>query len=275
VNAQTDPDFLKNEAYKDASNFDLRQRLTEQHRAEAQNWYQWVYQQLHLPTGGWVLDIGCGPGHLWLENWRQLPAQSRTVLIDLSWGMVNEGRRRLERRERQNDHPPGASFFFAAADTVQLPFPRQQFDVVLALGLLDHVPHRLQALEGIQQTLKPAGRAYFSAGSRRHLQELDALVAPFMEETNFGGDADRFGLHNGHDWLAPFFRAVSLTKYESALIFHSAEPVLAYALSETAVKKQLHAAGQAALEKAVRRMLQRKGEIRLTIEKGVFAAAVR
>jgi ubiquinone/menaquinone biosynthesis C-methylase UbiE len=277
MNEQTDSDFLKNEAYEDASHLQMRQRLTERYRAREPGWFAWLYDQLALPTDGFILDLGCGPGDVWLKNEADVCLKRPSILTDLSSGMVADARQRLARSKNRGNGQLSQSgaFYFAAANAENIPFACQQFDVVLALGLLDHVPHRQQALAEIQRILKPHGRAYFSAGSPNHLQELNALLAPFLPEAPVGGDADRFGLHNGQALLSPFFQSISLTRYENELCFDSAEPILRYVLSETAVKDHLTPINQKELKNKIAQTLAQQGEIRLTVEKGLFCAGLK
>jgi SAM-dependent methyltransferase len=277
MNEQTDPDFLKNEEYKDASHLETRQRLMEQHRVQEPGWFAWLYTQLALPINGLVLDLGCGAGYLWHKNASCLSEQRPFILTDLSWGMVADARQRLTiSKNRQNGQcDPSDIFYFGVANAENIPFPSQKFDVVLALGLLDHVPHRRQALAEIQRVLRRYGRVYFSAGGPHHLQELNALLAPFLPEAHLGGDTDRFGLHNGRAQLSPFFQSISLMRYENELCFDSPEPILHYILSETAVKEHLTPTKQEALKNEIAQKLAHQGEIRLTVEKGLFSAELK
>jgi ubiquinone/menaquinone biosynthesis C-methylase UbiE len=276
MNEQTDSDFLKNEEYKDASHLETRQRLTEQHRVYEPDWFTWLYDQLDLPKTGFVLDLGCGSGDLWLKNEADVSSKRPSILTDLSEGMVADARRRLvcSKKSQNGDFSQRDTFCFATANAENIPFPRQQFDVVLALGLLDHVSQRQQALAEIQRVLKPHGRAYFSAGGLNHLRELKALLSPFLPEAPVGGDADRFGLHNGWTLLSPFFQSISLTSYENELGFERVEPILRYVLSETAVKEHLNPTKQKALKNEIAQTLAQQGEIRLTLEKGLFFAGL-
>lgn len=265
MNEQTDTNYLKNKAYENASHLNIRQRITDQHRRHRQGWYRWLYEQIALPTEGMVLDLGSGAGDLWLKNSDHLPSTRHHILTDLSLGMVQDGRQQLVQSSAMK-----APFSFGVANATAIPFATQQFEAVLALGLLDHVPSRVHTLTEIKRVLKPNGRSYFSAGGASHLHELDELIAPFLPEAQFGGDPDRFGLQNGETWLTPFFQDISLKCYRNELVFPQASPILAYVLSETAVAEHLSDTDKTALSHTINQKLAQAGEIRLTIEKGVF-----
>lgn len=102
---------------------------------------------------GQVLDVGCGPGHLPLEIARQAPGLSVTG-IDIVPGMIDQARRRAEIEgltERVR---------FEVADVGALPFPDEQFDLVVSTMSLHHWRDPVRGLGEIRRVLKPGGRAY-------------------------------------------------------------------------------------------------------------------
>lgn len=259
---QTDIHYLKEKAYQDASDLDVRTFISQQFRSHPQSWGDWLFEQLDLPPDGRVLELGCGPADLWLENKQRLPAGWHLVLSDLSPGMVQTAQRRLALNL--------APVHFVALNSASLPFPDNHFDAVLAFGLLDHLPDYLHSLREVRRVLKPGRRFYASAGGQAHLHELDAFIRPFLPDVHYGGNSNHFGLQNGAALLAPFFADVQQQIYRSALVFKEPEPVLAYALSETEIRERLTATQLAALQNALNQTCARQGEIRLTIEKGIF-----
>ncbi len=82
-----------------------------------------------LMAGMRVLDVGCGPGRdlLWLSE-----QGFQVVGIDLSMGMLQEGRARL--RAWENDAP------LVQADMAHLPFGKSSFDGVWVCASLLHIP---------------------------------------------------------------------------------------------------------------------------------------
>ena len=261
---QTDPDFLAHEAYREAKDLATRICIQERYRTHPQRWYEWLFQQLRLPEEALLLELGCGPGDLWRENRERLPAGWRGVLSDLSTGMLTEARGRLPHL--------AARFAYAAMDAQALPFRDGQFEAVIGNGLIDHVPDRVRALDEIRRVLRPGGRFFTSTGGRTHLQEIEALARPFLPKADFGGDPHRFGLENGATLLAPWFSQVTLERYDDELVFERAEPVLAYILSEAAVRAELSGEKREAFEQFVRNELAVNGQIRVTTAKGAFEA---
>ena len=81
-----------------------------------------------------ILEVGCGEGHVagWLS---QRASADSLVAVDLSPGMLAQA------------HVQHASVEFACASASELPFSDRQFDLVLFLEVLEHLPSPKMALE--------------------------------------------------------------------------------------------------------------------------------
>jgi ubiquinone/menaquinone biosynthesis C-methylase UbiE len=259
-----DKDFLAGEAYDDAAALNTRDNIHEHYGTHPESWYQWVWSHLHARRGMRWLDLGCGPGHLWWRHRGQLPEESQVVLSDLSPGMVAAA--------RDNLAAAGRHFAFTVADSESLPLARDSFDAGVALGLLDHLPQLGSCLGDVRRVLRPGAFFYASAGGRRHLQELEQLVQPFLPDVSYGGSATAFGVENGAAHLERVFRHVVLYHYEDELVFREAEPLVAYVRSEARVGRRLLGPLLAAFERSVTDALATAGTIRVTRQKGLFAA---
>lgn len=261
---QHDPEYLQNQAYGDAFDLNVRNCILTHYRAQAQGWYEWLFDQLRLPEDGRILELGCGPADLWQQNADRLCPGWHICLTDLSPGMVAAA--------RQNVRSSAPGYSFAVLNSADLPFADETFAAVLAFGLLDHLPDRVRALAEIQRVMQPGSFFYASAGGETHLQQIETLLRPFLPEVCYGGDPERFGLHNGADFLAHFFTEIEKRPYEDTLIFTEPEPIAAYALSEPEVRQQLKPAQLEAFQKHLQQELRRQGEIRVIVQKGVFIA---
>ncbi|HEX7973781.1 MAG TPA: class I SAM-dependent methyltransferase [Anaerolineales bacterium] len=261
---QTDPEFLSKEEYGDATDLTTRIRIQARYRKNPKNWFAWLFERFRLPKNSRILELGCGPGHLWGENLFHMPPTWQVHLSDLSTGMLQDARDRL---------PPGSDrFTFSVLDAQAIPFPAEAFEAVIASGLLDHVPDRVRSLDEIQRVLKPGGFFFTTTGSQGHLREIETLVQPFIPEADYGGDPERFGLENGAKYLAPWFGEIQLERYPDELVFKQARPILAYVRSEAQVKEKLKGEKLAAFCQFVENELAARGEIRVTSKKGLFTA---
>ena len=57
------------------------------HTAIQKDWYERIYESLGIAENSCVLDIGCGYGKLWRNNWRNIPGGTTINAIDMhgSW----------------------------------------------------------------------------------------------------------------------------------------------------------------------------------------------
>lgn len=275
VLAQSQNGSNHNEGFEEAAGVDIRTDVTERHRSRHETWYRWLFRQMCLPEQTRILELGSGPGDLWVENWERVPAGWQIVASDLSAGMVREGMQRIGSFSGPKTAPGplrNDQFQFAIFDTDRLPFETGLWDVVLAFGLLDLVADVQRVLAEIWRVLKPGGRFYTSAGGRHHLVELEALLSPFGTGFQIGGNPAQFGLDNGARRLASCFENIILARYHDDLVFKTVEPIMAYILSENEVEEQLTAENQLLLERCLTELLAEWGEIRITAEKGVFTS---
>jgi ubiquinone/menaquinone biosynthesis C-methylase UbiE len=188
IPALNDPHYLKKQ-YKDSSNLDARIQLHQRYSVNKYGWQLWVFDQLDLPYQCRLLELGCGPGNLWQENLSRIPANWEITLSDFSAGMLEDARRKLEKR---------GLFQFKVIDAQSIPCENGYFDAVIANHMLYHVPDRPAALAEIRRVLKPNGHFYASTVGERHLIEIRDLKMKFNPAlAALGRVTDPFTLENG------------------------------------------------------------------------------
>ncbi|HUB44807.1 MAG TPA: class I SAM-dependent methyltransferase [Acetobacteraceae bacterium] len=103
---------------------------------------------LAVMEGGYLLDVGCGPGIL-LEHF----AQGRFALfgLDRSHEMISEAARIASRQ-------PGLT----VGEVERLPYRDGCFDIILALGVLEYVVDLESAFAEIARVAKPGGKVVIS-----------------------------------------------------------------------------------------------------------------
>jgi len=218
----TDRQYLEKQ-YQDASKLKARLNLHQRFSANKYGWQRWVFDQLKLPDRSLILELGCGPGTLWLENLDRIPSGWEITLSDFSAGMLAEARRNLEKRRH---------FRFEVVDAQSIPFESGHFDAVIANHMLYHVPDRQAAFSEIRRVLKPAGRFYASTGGDQHLIEIASLVRKFdAKQVSWGKGGASFTLENGMSQLFPWFSNIELYTYKDCLEVTEAAPLADYILS--------------------------------------------
>lgn len=120
-------------------------------RAENRLRAPWIASLLREPSD--VLDIGCGAG--FLSN--HLALQGHQVYgIDLSASSL----------EVAKTYDTTQSVTYIKADALALPFPDEQFDVVCAMDILEHVQSPDLLIQEASRVLKKGGRFFFHTFNR-------------------------------------------------------------------------------------------------------------
>ncbi len=107
-----------------------------------------MVRALGLPTGGRVLEVGCGRG-VALPGLARLLRPSRLAGLDIEPAFLAEARLRLDAEGIAAELVPG--------DVRRMPFPRASFDVVVDFGTCYHIARPGAALAEIARVLVPGG----------------------------------------------------------------------------------------------------------------------
>jgi ubiquinone/menaquinone biosynthesis C-methylase UbiE len=266
VDKISDQRYLLAEQYRDASNLTARIRLHERFSTNPYNLQLWIFDHFNLPAQARILELGCGPGQLWLNNLHRIPPGWEITLSDFSPGMLEKARGNLKGSTHQ--------FEFVRIDAQSIPFPPNSFDAVIANYMLYHVPDRPQALSEIRRVLRPGGRCYAATIGDTHMKELDDLVSRFDQSVSAPSDdlVGAFSLENGMEQLEAWFGNVALHRFEDGLVVNETEPLVEYVQSSTfrwALADEKVEAFRSFLEEELRH----HGVIHITKATGLFIAA--
>lgn len=260
----SDQNYLLHDQYRDSQKFDARVQLHARFGIEQQPWQRWVFDQLSVPAGAHILEIGCGPAHLWLENQDRLAADWTITVTDFSPGMLDQARANLQALSAQ--------FQFEQADAQALPFDAASFDVVIANHMLYHVPNRPQALREILRVLRPGGRFYAATNGMPHMRELRGLVERFNPELAWEPVSQlAFNLESGGAEIALHFPELKLHQRPDGLRVTDAAALVAY-ITSTYSLSTLSAEQCAALERFIAGEIAAHGAIHVTKDSGLFEA---
>jgi ubiquinone/menaquinone biosynthesis C-methylase UbiE len=246
--------------YRSASNLKTRLGLHQRFSINAYGWHRWVFDQFNLPPVCRMLELGCGPGTLWLENIERIPFGWEIILSDFSAGMVEEA---------SNNLGKCSQFQFKVFDAQSIPFEGEYFDAVVANHMLYHVTDRPAALSEVRRVLKPAGYFYASTIGERHLCEIANLLSKFDAGlASWLNRTDSFTLENGKAQLSQWFPEVKIYRYEDALKVTEVAPLVDYILSgrvDMPGKKQ-----DQFRQFVAREMESRDGVFHVTKDSGLF-----
>ncbi len=104
-----------------------------------------------IQKGEAVLDIGCGAGADTLIAAGMVGPEGKVVGIDMIPEMLKCAKENLQRTDFKN-------ITFMEASAEKLPFPNEDFDVVISNGVFNLIPGKVKALSEVYRVLKPGGR---------------------------------------------------------------------------------------------------------------------
>jgi SAM-dependent methyltransferase len=220
-----DPDYLRNEQYKTPVNLNARINMHVHFSTNPYGWFRWVFDHYTFPENARILELGCGPGDLWLDNLERVPTGWQITLSDFSPGMLEKARQRVA------EHP----FNFEVIDAQTIPYSDDHFDIVIANHCLYHFPDRPKALSEIRRILKPDVYFFTTTIGEAHMRGLPELVTRFDPtiEDAFDHQDVPFTLENGAAQLDEWFADIQLDRYPDGLRVTESEPLADYVLSST------------------------------------------
>ena len=98
-----------------------------------------------------VLDLGCGAGLDALLAAKMVGPAGRVVGLDVTRAMIDQARAHLVALSLKNVH-------FQVGEAEALPFPDNEFDVVISNGVFNLTLDKEKALKEAHRVLKPGGR---------------------------------------------------------------------------------------------------------------------
>jgi len=260
----TDQHYLKTEQYRDATNLNARVELHRRFSANPYGWFPWIFDTLEtLPSSAYVLELGCGPAHMWKECVDRIPGGWSITLSDLSDGMVDAAWRNLV--------VTGRAFKYEQIDAQSIPYPDESFDIVIANHMLYHVPDRPKAFAEIRRVLRTGGHMIATTVGDGHLAEINKWLKRVSPDTDFFPFANPFTLNNGLEQLKSFFSQVEIKRIDDNLCVTEIEPLIAY-IHSTAKATEISESALAEVRWELENILSEKGNIFITKDSGLFMA---
>jgi SAM-dependent methyltransferase len=218
-----DQQYLREVQYVNGEKLRARTRLHTRYATQSVPWQVWLQGLIAIPSGGDVLEVGCGTGLLWTIGGTSDESDFSLTLSDLSAGMVAETVP-LVRRKIGVVHG-------LASDAQALPFADNSFDVVIANQMLYHVPDPSQALREFARVLRRGGVLMASTVGGGHLRELFRIEASVFGPTRVLRHHEVFGAQSGADLIAEIFDEVTWHPYDDSLRCTDVDDVIDYICS--------------------------------------------
>ncbi len=223
VNVKEMEEAIKKQ-YEDASNIEARINLHKAFSSNKETWFSWIYKNLNIKDNMNILELGCGDGSLWNENYDKLPKNVHITLSDISAGMLKDIDEKIKKDKR---------FSLEVINASSINKQDNCFDLVIANHVLFYVDNIDVSLKEINRVLKKDGIFEASTYSSNHMKEVNMLVKEFDERIELSKDKlyERFGKENGSCILSKYFNNVSFISYEDELIVTDYNLLIKYILS--------------------------------------------
>ncbi|MFX1281796.1 MAG: class I SAM-dependent methyltransferase [Promethearchaeota archaeon] len=253
--------------YKTSQNLNARMNLWS-YGSNPVSLQKWIFSKIHLQEYERVLELGCGTGQLWLENFRIVPSNCSIILSDFSKEMVSKASSNLQSLNLPIE--------FEIIDAEEISYPDHTFDVVIACHMLYHIPNIHQALESINRIMKPESRFIATTVSKRHLQELKDFLSGFglySGEKIWVKHFSEFRNETGEEILKSFFSDIKFYEYINEVKIYSIDPVMKYiesmfSFEDLAIFKRK----KVEIKEALINILEKESEFKITGICGLFEA---
>jgi SAM-dependent methyltransferase len=271
--AGNNPDALR-QMYNTDEAWRVRQETHDRYSVPAMDFASWALSCIEWRGDESILDVGCGPGR-WYAPIRNALPDTIYFGVDLHPGMLSH-------------HPIDNTL--AVGDAQCLPYADHTFDVIMANHMLYHVQNTEAAISEFRRVLKPEGVFMATTNSVHNMPELQVLLHRAVTLLVPPGTAqfqaplppsDLFTLETGTRVLSRHFYALARYDLPSALVFPSAEPVLAYLESTRAVREPQLPKGvywndvMVIVREQVNRLVEHFGELTISKLNGVLIATDR
>jgi ubiquinone/menaquinone biosynthesis C-methylase UbiE len=215
--------------YATSKGLDIRIAFHEKYSTNHQGYGNWIVSNYEIPQGAKVLELGCGTGSSWLGHDDVLARCGKLVMTDLSDGMLEKAQENLGERDNVE---------YQNADIQSLAYADNSFDVIIANGMLYHVPDLMKALQEVRRVLKDGGVFYCSTLGENNF--TDILATWFK----LGGEEfhpnHNFTMQNGGEKLRCAFERVDALFYEDSLHVTEVEDLVEYLCSLASFKAVLN-----------------------------------
>ena len=67
-----DKNYLKERQYKSSGNLEARIAIHERFRTNPESFHTWIWDNMELSQPMQVLEVGCGTGQFWVENYKHV-----------------------------------------------------------------------------------------------------------------------------------------------------------------------------------------------------------
>ena len=164
--ARTDgkPDW--NDVAEVARNIQMDQEADERHfdalkhTAIERDWYEVIFETLQLTENSRVLDLGCGFGKLWRNNWRLIPENVKIDAVDLRGSWADDFEKYVVEHKGELSKDSEVNFFWGNVEQKEIWSQlqtKEKCDYIIGHYLLDFISDINTFISRVASVLKEGG----------------------------------------------------------------------------------------------------------------------
>lgn len=255
---KTDDKFIYHQ-YKNDENLSKRIAIYK-YNSNKYKWFNWVFDKFQIKENIKILELGCGNGLLWSENINKLPDNIEITLTDISMGMLEEAKNKINNK----------NFSFKVIDAESIPYNDKYFDIIIANHMLYHVKDINNTLFEIRRTLKDNGLFFASTFGKKNMKELNTWINKFSLNVDYNPKklSINFGKENGKSILNKYFKKVKFIEYFDELKIPETKPIIDYL--ESIEKTDKNKTDYSKLIDCLNKIIQKRKTIKIRKKMGIF-----
>jgi len=226
----------------------------------------WIHSKIHFFEGCRILELGCGAGDFWKNSAELTDSFSELILSDISAGMVDAAKGKYAHKKNINCQ---------VVDILDIPYPENSFDIIIANSMLYHVPELEYALKEVHRALSPNGIFYATTFSTSEglLNYINNALYEIGLSANESVNDISFSLENGKEMLTKYFSSVNRKLYDDHLEVTKTSDIVEYILSMSSLYYQVDNSNSADMLAYFEKQKDSAGIIKIPKLYGIFIAS--
>ena len=231
-----------------------------------QDWYVTIYKSLGLKEKAKVLDLGCGYGKLWRNNWSEIPEGVTVDGFDLHGSWADDFADYVEQHKGTLADGTEVKVYFEDiedAETWAQIGQDESYDLIIAHYLMDFIKDREVFLERMADALAPVGMCSVNGASvNREHTFWKEMFGKVQLTTEFFAEREAEAFKHQEEFtelLMKFFSKVETVSLGTVMRYTDVNEVFAYLLERYPKEKKYLTEQEAVLKEYFTSEIKEKG----------------
>lgn len=196
------------------------------------DWYDVIFESLDIKTNMEILDLGCGFGKLWRNNWEQIPENVKIDAVDLKGSWAENFEEFVTEHKKSLPENCNINLFWGDVENADVwkALPQKQYDYVIGHYLIEFLDDVDGFIGRVANVLKEGG--IFSvngpAVSKEHLV-WKKIFEELNLKTNFIKDvlqAEKMQTEQFAKLMQMHYQGVTMVELDNGMRYEDSEVAL-------------------------------------------------